>query len=203
MPKKVDDFSDIPDIDSWEKKNYSAYFEYRGAQKGSQRRRNFTWWQRVMMRAVDVADAFRLDCHRDDEEGKLFCARLGAADLATMQVIGNKEVWEGSMVPHFKAEFIDRPFSADGRVKWASVMLKAGGRTILTLTQHGNRIGMHSVDEDDLEYFAGAVHSLHFSFYYWENAANGQMVDFHPIYAYEGDLGDIIHAYKKGKNEKD
>lgn len=196
-----EDFSDIPQMDSWRKKTYSAYFEYRGAQRGSQRLRNFNWWQRVMLRIIDKTDAFRLECASGDEEGKLFCARLGATDSAAMHVEGNKEIWEGDMLPRFTSEFIDRPFDDQGRVKWSAVMLKSDGRTIVAITQHGSRIGMHGVLEDDLEYFAGAVHSLSFSFYYWENGQSGQTVHFQPIYAFEGDLGDIITAYQKGKEE--
>lgn len=203
MHKDSDSSSDLPEMDSWQKKRYSANFEYQGVQRGSQRTRNFHWWQRVMMRVIDSVDAFQLECESADEEGKKFCARLGATDDATVHVEGRKEIWVGKKNPRFLSEFIDRPFDAQGRMKWSSALLKSEGSTVVAITKHGNRIGMYDVLEDDLEYFAGAVHDLGFSFYYWENVQNGEPVQFQPIYAFEGDLGDIINAYQRSKDQKD
>lgn len=178
-------------------KKYSAYFEYQGKASGEKRKKDFAWWQRVMVRAVKRSDMFRFECRQDDIEGLGICAKLGAAQMATMSVQGNREVWSGELSGEVIRQFMEQPFAISGELKWNSVLLKKGSKTIVACTHNGRQVGMHGVNELDLDFFARAVEGRNFSFFFWEDVPSGQTVNIQKIFSFDGDLNDIIAVIEK------
>ena len=181
------------------RRHYSAYFEYQQDAPGADRKRDFRWWERVMERQMERIDTFRLECLPRDAEGLASCARLGAGGLARVRTEGTRELWTGRAVEAFRKEFLYDPFDKKGAIKWNAALLKGRGRTVLASSSNGMRIGIHGVEEQDLLFYTDLIEGRHFSFYYWEDAGNGQVVSFQSIYAFAGDIVDIIQAYQQGK----
>lgn len=192
----------VVDNEQREEARFSAYFEYQGERVGAERTKDFFWWGRVMEQQIPRADTFRLECLPRDVEGLDSCARFGAAGFARLRTEGRREVWTGRLNNDFVHEFLVEPFDAGGCIKWNSVLLKGDGKTVLASTSNGGCIGIHGVEEREVKMYANIVRNLRFSYYYWQEGANGQEVDFLPINAFTGDIIDIINAYQRGKKDK-
>lgn len=182
-------------------KLYSAYFEYSNPLT-PQSLKDFTWWEAVMLKLLERCDGFQIECSRGDDVGLRSCARMGAEDRATLEVDGRHEVWRGKTEEAFSREFLKEAFDARGKVKWASILLRNGDKTIVAITKNGKEIGLHGLSEEELDFLAKSLHGNNFSFYYWEESGNGQLTHFKPIYGGESEISEIFEAYYKGKPVK-
>lgn len=182
-------------------KLYSAYFEYPYS-LSPRNQRDFAWWDVVVPRILERCDSFQLECRKGDDAGQRSCARMGAEDRASLTVERRSEIWTGAINASFRRELLEDAFDVRGMVKWASVLLREKNRIILALTRNGREIGLHGMSEEELEFLASAFHGNHFSFYYWEDAGNGQLTHFQPIYGGESEISVLIEAYQKGKDPK-
>lgn len=181
---------------------YSVYFEYQGENGSEERLQEYYWWPRIMERQVARASHFFLECLPGDREGRMSCAKMGAAGTARLRTQGNREIWNGRINTEFKEEFLFHPFDIEGKIKWNSVILKGRERTILSATSNGGRIGIHGVEERDIAFYRHCMKDLSFSLYYWGDVKSGQVVDFQTVYAYDDDVTDIIQAYQRGTKQK-
>lgn len=161
---------------------YTAYFEYM-KQDGASWDQDFIWWRSVMEKIIlPRTSFFQLECRRNDQEGLQSCARMGAANIASLYIEGTKEIWEGMISDKFVYEFLQEPFDRQGRIKWNGVILRDTEKVVFAATNHGAEMGIYQASISDIEILASALQNHNFSLHCWQETSNGSPTEFRVIY---------------------
>lgn len=157
---------------------YSAFFASPDSGEYSLEDR-FAWWKPLAKYMLPACDSFQLDCQMNDLYGLQCCAKLGAAQSAERVSGGSIEIWSGYVDKRFAYELINDPFDEESqRIKWYNVFLRADEHTLLSITQNGEEVGLHKLDEQDIAFLQELTSRHGLALYYWENASSGSLVPF-------------------------
>lgn len=158
---------------------YSAVFSLNERPANISLEDYFAWWQELGSYIIPACDRFEIDCHMNDIEGLKSCARLSALKSAERVSAGSVEVWCGTIDRNFANEFLIDPFDEENnRIKWFNVFLRYGKHVIMSVAQNGQEIGLHKLNDDDIEFLQELAQHYDLSFYYWKHVESGEIVPF-------------------------
>lgn len=143
---------------------------------------DYAWWKPLMSFFCDRAAYYRFECRQDQEASLRSCAKQGARNLAYCYIENGNEVWQGVLEKVILYEILNQPFDEKNRIKWYEMFLiSEDKRTLLSVSNNGICFGAHYLSRDDLTTLSELLSDYPFSFFYWENTKNGDLVDLQEV----------------------
>jgi len=108
---------------------------------------SYDWWTELAQKALESATDFEMRLWPDDGEGIASGQRFGAQvpNHDTMEV-----VFQGKITPEVKQEILSNYLTAEGYIKWFTLILKKGQEPVFASEHYGGETFVFVEKEEEL-----------------------------------------------------